>query len=163
MIDIEKLIDEIHAQQAELRAAECDEPCLAPKASIWPRVAAIVAAALVGGAVWMGLLRQGSNIEENTILVAQHQAPRAVPQLSNSGPITPVASPGGKTQALPKHKRVSSTAATPIENPAHDQEPVPDQEPLLQLNSEADGLCLANNAEIDCDDISQLIVELLVI
>lgn len=119
----------------------------------WHYGAAAAVVLLVGGAVWMGLQHQRFNAKDSSILVAQHQAPQVVPHPS----ATSVPPPDDRPQASPLLRRPPAVAPTPAEDPA------PSQEPVLQLNNEADGLCLANNAEMDCDDISQLIAEMLLI
>lgn len=160
MTDIEKQIDEIHAQQAELRAAECGEPAPVHKALPWSRMTTAAVMLLVVGTVWMGLLHQGPDAEDESMVVAQHQASPMVSQPASSDPVGALLPARNNPKALSKHPKVPSAAAT-AETPEPDTVPTPDQEPLLLFNSEADGLCLANNVELDCDDISRIISDLL--
>ena len=122
----------------------------------WRYVAAAVAVAVVAvsAAVWMR---------------PQQPAP-AAPMLAMNGlevPADPVSIPTDEPEAQPAQSSMAAPKAQPQqeeeEMPSESQEavPAPEQEPLLLFNSEADGLCLANNIELDCDDISRMISDLL--
>lgn len=122
----------------------------------WRYVAAAVAVAVVAvsAVVWMR---------------PQQPAP-AAPMLAMNRlevPADPVSIPADEPEAQPAQSSMAAPKAQPqreeVAMPSKPQEaaPVPEQEPLLLFNSEADGLCLANNIELDCDDISRMISDLL--
>lgn len=123
----------------------------------WRYVAAAVAVAVVAvsAVVWMR---------------PQQPAP-AAPMLAMNGlevPADPVSIPTDEPEAQPAQSSMAAPKAQPqqeeVEMPSESQEaaPAPEQEPLLLFNNEADGLCLANNIELDCDDISRMISDLLI-
>lgn len=89
MIDIDKLIDEIHAQQAELRSAECADASPAPKALICPRwitmgtrripsyaIGMICIALIAGVSTWLVINMSQSDAEP--LLASNHKAPSVV-------------------------------------------------------------------------------------
>lgn len=123
----------------------------------WRYVAAAVAVAVVAvsAVVWMR---------------PQQPAP-AAPMLAMNRlevPADPVSIPADEPEAQPARASMAAPKAQPqreeVAMPSEPQEaaPPPEQEPLLLFNSEADGLCLANNIELDCDDISRMISDLLI-
>lgn len=123
----------------------------------WRYVAAAVAVAVVAvsTAVWMR---------------PQQPAP-AAPMLAMNRlevPADPVSIPTDEPEAQPAQSSMAAPKAQPqqedVAMPSEPQEaaPAPEQEPLLLFNNEADGLCLANNIELDCDDISRMISDLLI-
>lgn len=123
----------------------------------WRYVAAAVAVAVVAvsAVVWMR---------------PQQPAP-AAPMLAMNRlevPADPVSIPADEPEAQPAQSSMAAPKAQPQqeeeEMPSESQEaaPAPEQEPLLLFNNEADGLCLANNIELDCDDISRMISDLLI-
>lgn len=123
----------------------------------WRYVAAAVAVAVVAvsAVVW---------------LRPQQPAP-AAPMLAMNRlevPADPVSIPADEPEAQPAQSSMAAPKAQPqqeeVAMPSEAQEaaPAPEQEPLLLFNSEADGLCLANNIELDCDDISRMISDLLI-
>ena len=122
----------------------------------WRYVAAAVAVAVVAvsAVVWLRM---------------QQPAP-AAPMLAMNRlevPADPVSIPADEPEAQPDQASMAAPKAQPqqedVAMPSEAQEaaPAPEQEPLLLFNSEADGLCLANNIELDCDDISRMISDLL--
>lgn len=123
----------------------------------WRYVAAAVAVAVVAvsAVVWMR---------------PQQPAP-AAPMLAMNRlevPADPVSIPTDEPEAQPAQSSMAAPKAQPQQEeeamPSESQEaaPAPEQEPLLLFNNEADGLCLANNIELDCDDISRMISDLLI-
>ena len=139
----------------EIASREATAP---PTASTrwWRYVAAAMAVAVVAvsAVVWMR---------------PQQPAP-AAPMLAMNRlevPADPVSIPADEPEAQPARSSMAAPKAQPQqeeeEMPSEAQEatPAPEQEPLLLFNSEADGLCLANNIELDCDDISRMISDLL--
>lgn len=122
----------------------------------WRYVAAAVAVAVVAvsAVVWLRM---------------QQPAP-AAPMLAMNRlevPADPVSIPADEPEAQPDQASMAAQKAQPqreeVAMPSEPQEAAPtsEQEPLLLFNSEADGLCLANNIELDCDDISRMINDLL--
>ena len=124
----------------------------------WRYVAAAVAVAVVAvsAVVWLRM---------------QTQPVPAAPMLAMNRlevPADPVSIPTDEPEA----QRAQSSMAAPKAQPQQEEEempsesqeaaPAPEQEPLLLFNNEADGLCLANNIELDCDDISRMISDLLI-
>lgn len=123
----------------------------------WRYVAAAVAVAVVAvsAVVWLRM---------------QQPAP-AAPMLAMNRlevPADPVSISADEPEAQPAQSSMAAPKAQPqqeeVEMPSEPQEaaPAPEQEPLLLFNNEADGLCLANNIELDCDDISRMISDLLI-
>ena len=139
----------------EIASREATAP---PTASTrwWRYVAAAVAVTVVAvsAVVWLRM---------------QQPAP-AAPMLAMNRlevPADPVSIPTDEPEAQPAQSSMAAPKAQPqredVAMPSEPQEaaPAPEQEPLLLFNSEADGLCLANNIELDCDDISRMISDLL--
>lgn len=140
----------------EIASREATAPPTVPT-RWWRYVAAAVAVAVVAvsAVVWMR---------------PQQPAP-AAPMLAMNRlevPADPVSIPTDEPEAQPAQASMAAPKAQPqreeVAMPSESQEaaPTPEQEPLLLFNNEADGLCLANNIELDCDDISRMISDLLI-
>lgn len=140
----------------EIASREATVPQVVPT-RWWRYVAAAVAVAVVAvsAVVWMR---------------PQQTAP-AAPMLAMNRlevPADPVSIPADEPEAQPAQSSMAAPKAQPqqeeVAMPSEPQEaaPAPEQEPLLLFNNEADGLCLANNIELDCDDISRMISDLLI-
>ena len=139
----------------EIASREATAPQAVPT-RWWRYVAAAVAVAVVAvsAVVW---------------LRPQQPAP-AAPMLAMNGlevPADPVSIPADEPETQPARSSMAAQKAQPqreeVAMPSEPQKaaPAPEQEPLLLFNSEANGLCLANNIELDCDDISRMISDLL--
>lgn len=123
----------------------------------WRYVAAAVAVAVVAVSAVMWLRMQTQPVPAAPMLAMnRHEVPADPVSIPTD---EPEAQPDQASMAAPKAQPQQEEVAMPSES--QKAAPAPEQEPLLLFNSEANGLCLANNIELDCDDISRMISDLL--
>lgn len=123
----------------------------------WRYVAAAVAVAVVAVSAVMWLRMQTQPVPAAPMLAMnRHEVPADPVSIPTD---EPEAQPDQASMAAPKAQPQQEEVAMPSE--PQKAAPAPEQEPLLLFNSEANGLCLANNIELDCDDISRMISDLL--
>ena len=122
----------------------------------WRYVAAAVAVAVVAVSAVVWLRMQQPAPAAPMLAMNRHEVPADPVSIPTD---EPEVQPDQASMAAPKAQPQREEVAMPSE--AQEATPAPEQEPLLLFNSEADGLCLANNIELDCDDISRMISDLL--